>query len=517
MSATAPQLSPEEAVRRVAQAREALVNEVHKVIIGQDEMIEQMMICIFARGHCLTIGVPGLAKTLTVSTLAQALHLKFSRIQFTPDLMPSDITGTEIIDQDQATGKRSFRFVRGPVFANIVLADEINRTPPKTQAALLQAMQEHEVTVAGQTYKLDQPFFVMATQNPIEQEGTYPLPEAQLDRFMLSISIGYPTRQEERDIVMATTQSSKQEIRPVLQGADIIWIQQLVRSVPTSQHMVDYAVDLVRATRPKEPPSPDFVKNWLAWGAGPRAAQNIILAAKARAILHGKFAVSAEDIRAMAFPVLRHRIFTNFNADAEGVDVEQVIEKILHTVPEPTYGETVPAGKPRTERAKSSAAISQSAAATPAPPAPAAGAKHTSAAVPPPSSSPAVAISPSPPIPHTPSAAPVASSSAFQQPVAQSSLPPVAPMHGGSASAGQGPPTAFPPAGQPPRPPAAPPQPGAAPAMGGVSPPPGMTAPLGQAIAPVQAFPPGQAVAPVAPAKAVPPGGPVPPPPPPGR
>ncbi|MFZ5828837.1 MAG: AAA family ATPase, partial [Planctomycetota bacterium] len=238
MSVATAQLSPEETVRRVAQAREALVSEVHKVIIGQDEMIEQMMICIFARGHCLTIGVPGLAKTLTVSTLSQALHLKFSRIQFTPDLMPSDITGTEIIDQDQATGKRSFRFVRGPVFANIVLADEINRTPPKTQAALLQAMQEHEVTVAGSTYQLDQPFFVMATQNPIEQEGTYPLPEAQLDRFMLSISIGYPTREEERDIVMATTQTVRQEIRPVLQGQDILWIQQLVRSVPTSQHMV---------------------------------------------------------------------------------------------------------------------------------------------------------------------------------------------------------------------------------------------------------------------------------------
>ncbi len=267
--ASTPQMSPEEAVRRVAQAREMLVNEVHKVIIGQDEMIEQMLICIFARGHCLTIGVPGLAKTLTVSTLAQALHMKFTRIQFTPDLMPSDITGTEIIDQDQSTGQRNFRFVRGPIFSNIVLADEINRTPPKTQAALLQAMQEYEVSSAGKTYQLEPPFFVMATQNPIEQEGTYPLPEAQLDRFMLSISIGYPTRSEERDIVNATTQSMKKEIHPVLQGRDILWIQQLVRQVPASQHMVDYAVDLVRATRPREPPSPDFVKNWLAWGAGP--------------------------------------------------------------------------------------------------------------------------------------------------------------------------------------------------------------------------------------------------------
>jgi len=334
-------MTPEEAVRRIAQAREMLLAEIHKVIIGQDEMLEQMLICIFARGHCLTIGVPGLAKTLTISTVSQALHLKFSRIQFTPDLMPSDITGTEIIDQDPNTGKRTFRFVRGPIFSNIVLADEINRTPPKTQAALLQAMQEYEVSSAGQTYKLEPPFFVMATQNPIEQEGTYPLPEAQLDRFMLSINIGYPTRSEERDIVLATTQSGKKEVQAVLQGRDILWIQQLVRQVPTSQHMVDYSVDLVRATRPKEPPSPDFIKNWLAWGAGPRAAQNIILGSKARAILHGRFAVTAEDIRALCYPVLRHRIFTNFNADAEGVDVDQVIEKILQTVPEPAYGESV--------------------------------------------------------------------------------------------------------------------------------------------------------------------------------
>ncbi|MBC7353172.1 MAG: MoxR family ATPase [Thermogutta sp.] len=348
-SATTSQMSPEEAVRRVAHARELLLKEVHKVIIGQDEMIEQMIICIFARGHCLTIGVPGLAKTLTVSTLAKAMHLKFSRIQFTPDLMPSDITGTEIIDVDPTTGKRSFRFVHGPIFANIVLADEINRTPPKTQAALLQAMQEYEVTVGGKTYPLEQPFFVMATQNPIEQEGTYPLPEAQLDRFMLSINITYPTRAEEREIVMATTQTVRHEIQPVLTGRDILWIQQLVRQVPASQHMVDYAVDLVRATRPKDPPSPDFVKKWLAWGAGPRAAQNLILTAKARAILHGRFAVTADDIRAMAFPVLRHRIFTNFNADAEGVDVDQIIEKILEVIPEPTYGETIPVG-PRPAR-----------------------------------------------------------------------------------------------------------------------------------------------------------------------
>jgi MoxR-like ATPase len=351
MPPSPPQITPEEAVRRVAQVREALLGEVHKVIIGQDEMLDQMLVCVFARGHCLTIGVPGLAKTLAVSTLAQALRLRFTRIQFTPDLMPSDITGTEIIDQDPATGKRSFRFVHGPVFSNIVLADEINRTPPKTQAALLQAMQEHEVTVAGNTYRLDPPFFVMATQNPIEQEGTYPLPEAQLDRFMLSINIGYPTRAEERAIVMATTQSASQEVRPVLQGPDVLWMQHVVRQVPASQHMVDYAVDLARATRPKEPPSPEFVKSWLAWGAGPRAAQYMVLGAKARAILHGRFAVAADDIRAMAYPVLRHRLFTNFNADAEGIGVDQVIEKILQTVAEPSYGEAPP--KPRRSKAPS--------------------------------------------------------------------------------------------------------------------------------------------------------------------
>jgi MoxR-like ATPase len=382
-------MTPEEAVRRVAQAREMLVHEVHKVIIGQDQMLEQMLICVFARGHCLTIGVPGLAKTLTVSTLAQTLHLKFSRIQFTPDLMPSDITGTEIIDQDAATGKRSFRFVKGPVFANIILADEINRTPPKTQAALLQAMQEYEVTSAGNTYKLEMPFFVMATQNPIEQEGTYPLPEAQLDRFMLSINISYPTRAEEREIVMATTQPARKEIQPVLQGRDILWIQQLVRQVPASQHMVDYAVDMARATRPKEPPSPDFVKSWLAWGAGPRAAQNLILGAKARAILHGRYAVTADDVRALAFPVLRHRIITNFNADAEGIDVDQIIERILETVPEPAYGETVAA---RGRGARAAPAPVEPAVPTPPPAmAPAAG---VSVAAPPGASAPARAAPP---------------------------------------------------------------------------------------------------------------------------
>jgi MoxR-like ATPase len=332
-------LTPEDAVRHVQHAGKTLKGELHKVIIGQEEMIEEMLICLCARGHCLTIGVPGLAKTLTVATLARALDMKFSRIQFTPDLMPSDITGTEIIEEDAATKKRVFRFVKGPIFANIVLADEINRTPPKTQAALLQAMQEYQVTAGANTYELEQPFFVMATQNPIEQEGTYPLPEAQLDRFMLSINIGYPSRDEERQIVKATTQTGQQEVQAVLRGRDLLWIQQLVRHVPASEHMVDYAVDLVRATRPKEPQAQPFIKKWLAWGAGPRAAQYIILAAKARAVLHGRLAVGAEDVRAMARPVLRHRIFTNFNADAEGVDTEQILTKLLQTVPEPSYGE----------------------------------------------------------------------------------------------------------------------------------------------------------------------------------
>jgi len=499
--AAAPQLSPEEAVRRVAQAREALVSEVHKVIIGQDEMIEQMLICLFARGHCLTIGVPGLAKTLTVATLAQALRMKFSRIQFTPDLMPSDITGTEIIDQDPATGQRTFRFVRGPVFANIVLADEINRTPPKTQAALLQAMQEYEVTVAGQTYKLEQPFFVMATQNPIEQEGTYPLPEAQLDRFMLSINIGYPTRAEEREIVMSTTQLTRHDVRPVLHGQDILWIQQLVRAVPASQHMVDYAVDLVRATRPKEPPSPEFVKNWLAWGAGPRAAQYLILGAKARAIMHGRYAVTAEDIRALAFPVLRHRIFTNFNADAEGIDVDQIIEKLLETVPEPTYGERI-APKPKSDRQPTGAA------ATGAQPAAVGTQSSRVGPVPTPAVAP-VAPASSPVVPHSTGPAPVATApqapvaSPPQTPIASPTLAPVAvppqtPVasapHAPAASPGgpvSGPP-ASPATGQPP-----------------IATPPTLGQPGRSATAPI-ATPPGVG------SRATPPV-PPPPPPPPGR
>jgi MoxR-like ATPase len=334
-------ISPEEAVHLVQQIAKLLKAEIHKVIIGQEQMLEEMLICLFARGHCLTIGVPGLAKTLTVATLARALDMKFSRIQFTPDLMPSDITGTEIIEEDSGTGRREFRFVRGPIFANIVLADEINRTPPKTQAALLQAMQEYQVTAGSKTYELEQPFFVMATQNPIEQEGTYPLPEAQLDRFMLSIRIDYPSREEERTIVKATTQGTPQEIQAMLRKRELLWLQQLVRQVLASEHMIDYAVDLVRATRPKELDALPFIKKWLAWGAGPRAAQYIILAAKARAVLHGRLAVCARDVRTVARPVLRHRIFTNFNADAEGLDADQILDKLIHTVHEPAHGEPV--------------------------------------------------------------------------------------------------------------------------------------------------------------------------------
>jgi MoxR-like ATPase len=332
-------MTPEEAVGRVQKTAQALRAELGKIIIGQDKMVEEMLICMFARGHCLTIGVPGLAKTLTVSTLAKALHVKFNRIQFTPDLMPSDITGTEIIEEDSTTGKRNFRFVRGPIFANIVLADEINRTPPKTQAALLQAMQEYQISAGSMTYELEQPFFVMATQNPIEQEGTYPLPEAQLDRFMFSIHIGYPKRDDERQIVKATTQTVEHEIQPILRGRDLLHIQKIVRQVPASDHVIDYAVDLARATRPKEPEAPPFFKNWLAWGAGPRAAQYLILGAKARAVLHGRFAVSADDVRSVARPVFRHRVFTNFNADAEGIDVETILNKLLDAVPEPGHGE----------------------------------------------------------------------------------------------------------------------------------------------------------------------------------
>jgi MoxR-like ATPase len=324
------------AVEQLNASYKSLRAEIGKVIIGQDQVVEQLLISLLARGHCLLVGVPGLAKTLLISTLAQSLNLKFSRIQFTPDLMPSDITGTDILEEEHATGRRAFRFVKGPIFANIVLADEVNRTPPKTQAALLQAMQEHEVTAAGHTYKLDEPFFVLATQNPIEQEGTYPLPEAQLDRFMFNVYVDYPSSSEERDIVKATTTGASHAPTSILSPEEIVAYQQLVRRVPVSDHLVQYAVDLVRATRPGESTAPDFVKGWVSWGAGPRASQYLILAAKTKAILEGRPTPGPEDVRFAAFPVLRHRIVTSFNAEADGVDTLEIIKRILATVKERT-------------------------------------------------------------------------------------------------------------------------------------------------------------------------------------
>ncbi|MCG3178373.1 MAG: hypothetical protein BIFFINMI_00700 [Phycisphaerae bacterium] len=323
-------------IEQLGKARQLMLDEVHKVIIGQDEVIELLLTALFSRGHCLLVGVPGLAKTLLISTVAKVLKLKFNRIQFTPDLMPSDITGTDIIEEDRTSGKRVFRFVKGPVFCNVLLADEINRTPPKTQAALLQAMQEHQVTAGGQTYDLEPPFFVLATQNPIEQEGTYPLPEAQLDRFMFMVNVNYPKKEEERLIVKTTTTDLKSEPGGVLSGEDIAKIQRIVRRIPVSDHVVDYAVELVRASRPKEPNVPPFVQEYLSWGAGPRAAQFLILGAKARAVFRGRYNVSCDDVRAIAAPVLRHRLFTNFNADAEGLDADALVEKLLGAVPEPS-------------------------------------------------------------------------------------------------------------------------------------------------------------------------------------
>ena len=322
-------------IENLGKAKARMLAELHKVIIGQDAVIELLTQALLSRGHCLLVGVPGLAKTLLISTLAKVLKLSFNRIQFTPDLMPSDITGTDVIEEDLTTGRRAFRFVKGPVFANIILADEINRTPPKTQAALLQAMQEYHVTAGGNTFELDLPFFVLATQNPIEQEGTYPLPEAQLDRFMFMVLVDYPSREEERVIAKTTTGAAESEPQPVLSGDDVLALQKIVRKMPVSQHVVDYAVNLARASRPADETAPDFVKNYLTWGAGPRAAQYLILAAKSRALLGGRFNVAAEDVRAAARPVMRHRIFTNFNADAESVRPDDIIDMLLKAVPEP--------------------------------------------------------------------------------------------------------------------------------------------------------------------------------------
>ncbi|MBI4811191.1 MAG: MoxR family ATPase [Ignavibacteriales bacterium] len=321
-----------EAVQSLKESFEATKKEIAKVIIGQEEIIEQLLVSLLARGHCLLVGVPGLAKTLLIKTLAEVMDLKFSRIQFTPDLMPSDITGTEIIEDDRAKGTKSFRFVKGPVFANILLADEINRTPPKTQAALLEAMQEHHVTAAGQKYILEEPFFVLATQNPIEQEGTYPLPEAQLDRFMFNLWLDYPSGKEELEIVKTTTSMYIPSLVHILGKEEILFYQDLVRRVPVADNVITFAVNLVTRTRPKTPGAPQFIKDWLSWGAGPRASQYLILAAKTRAILDGRHSPDIEDVRKAVGPVLRHRIVLNFNAEADNVSAIQIVEKLLQSL-----------------------------------------------------------------------------------------------------------------------------------------------------------------------------------------
>jgi MoxR-like ATPase len=319
-------------VQQLTQARERILVELRKAIVGQDEVVDHLLTALFAGGHVLLVGVPGLAKTLLVSSLARVLDLQFSRIQFTPDLMPSDITGTDILEEDATTGRRAMRFIRGPIFANIVLADEINRTPPKTQAALLQAMQEREVTAGGQTFQLPPPFFVLATQNPIELEGTYPLPEAQLDRFMYNVQVDYPSQAEEERIVSTTTSAYRPQLERVLGAEDILALQQLVRRVPVAEHVVRYAVRLARATRGRED-APEFVKQWVSWGAGPRASQYLVLGAKTRAILRGRFAPGVEDVQAVAASVLRHRIVTNFTAEADGVKPDRIIADLLAAIP----------------------------------------------------------------------------------------------------------------------------------------------------------------------------------------
>ncbi|AXY73220.1 MoxR family ATPase [Paraflavitalea soli] len=311
-----------------------LKKEIQKVIVGQDEVLEEILVALLAGGHCLLEGVPGLAKTLMVRTMSQALHLSFRRIQFTPDLMPSDIIGTEILEEDLVTGKRLFTFTKGPIFANILLADEINRTPPKTQSALLEAMQEFEVTYAGKTYHLDRPFFILATQNPIEQAGTYPLPEAQLDRFLLYVKIGYPSEQEEIQILSNTTGTRKNKVEAIVSGEEIVQLQALVREVSINDDLTAWAGKLVRATRP-DTTTADYVKEWVRWGAGPRAGQALLLTAKARALLHGRYAVTEADIQTMAFPVLRHRILMNFKADAENVTSDMVTATLLKVIERP--------------------------------------------------------------------------------------------------------------------------------------------------------------------------------------
>lgn len=322
-----------QAAERAAAGYRALREELGKVIVGQAEVLDELLIALFAGGHCLLLGVPGLAKTLMVRTLADALDLSFNRVQFTPDLMPADITGTEVLSEDRATGSREFRFLPGPVFANVVLADEINRTPPKTQAALLEAMQERQVTAGGRRHVLPAPFFVLATQNPIEQEGTYPLPEAQLDRFMFEVKVDYPSEEEEFEIVRRTTAAAPAIVRAVLSKLEIEAAQRAVRSIPVPDHVVRYAMRFSRLTRRDDPHAPDFVRKYISWGAGPRASQFLVLAAKARAMLHGRLFVAQEDVRSVAKPVLRHRIVTNFDAEADGQSPDALIDRLAETIP----------------------------------------------------------------------------------------------------------------------------------------------------------------------------------------
>lgn len=322
-----------QAVERLAAAYQNITAELGKTIIGQQSVIEELLIAMLAGGHCLLVGVPGLAKTLMVRTLADTLSLSFNRIQFTPDLMPADITGTEVIQEDKSTGQREFKFLEGPVFANVILADEINRTPPKTQAALLEAMQEHQVTAGGKRHHLPEPFFVLATQNPIEQEGTYPLPEAQLDRFMFEVFVDYPTEEEEFAIIRQTTTENKAVIEKVLSFEELTALQSLVRRVPVADHVIRYAMQFARLTRREKEGAPDFIRDYVSWGAGPRAGQYLILGAKARAMLHGRAYVSTDDVRMVAAPVLRHRIMTNFNAEAEGIKTDDLVKRLIEIIP----------------------------------------------------------------------------------------------------------------------------------------------------------------------------------------
>ena len=333
MVETSNHQATDESIERLNKANGEIREQMAKVIVGQHDVIEQLMIALFSRGHCLLEGVPGLAKTLMISTLSRCLSMSFSRIQFTPDLMPADITGTDVLQENRDTGVRDFRFLSGPLFHNVILADEINRTPPKTQAALLEAMQERQVTVGQHRHPLSDPFFVLATQNPMEQEGTYALPEAQQDRFMFKVFVEYPSFEDERQIARQTTSVEANEVVPVLDADQIIELQQIVRQVPVTDHVIDYALALVRQTRVEQPGAPDFINEWLSWGAGPRAVQFLLLGGKARALLNGRSHVSTEDIEALAAPVLRHRIVTNFSAESEGVTADRVVERIVQETP----------------------------------------------------------------------------------------------------------------------------------------------------------------------------------------